>query len=89
LNSCTHLEELYLDVNEFTATALDYLINLEKLKKLHLYDADVDKVNLDKLPNSLEQFYYSVKKGSSEEFLSKSVSYNWEDLHSDFANFGL
>jgi len=76
LNSCTELEELYLDINEFTVAALDYLSNLEKLKEVHFYDADIDKINLDKLPNSLEYIYYSIKKGSAEEFLSKLASYN-------------
>ncbi|CAG8763611.1 36278_t:CDS:2, partial [Racocetra persica] len=56
---CTNLEELVLANNNFTGS-LDYLSNLQQLKRLDISDTNINEVNLDKLPKSLENIEYSA-----------------------------
>jgi Leucine-rich repeat (LRR) protein len=54
LANATNLEILNLENNNFTGS-LDYLSGMEKLKELYIDDTDINEVNLDKLPRSLEK----------------------------------
>ncbi|CAI2187186.1 6300_t:CDS:10 [Funneliformis geosporum] len=47
--------------NKFTGS-LDYLSNMKKLKELNVSNIDVNEVDLDKLPDSLEKIFYSTKE---------------------------
>src|SRR5205814_1873591 len=49
--------------NRFTGS-LDYLSEMKQLKKLGISDTDLNKVDLDKLPRSLELLRYSINERS-------------------------
>ncbi|CAI2161627.1 15279_t:CDS:2 [Funneliformis geosporum] len=61
LKGVISLEELMLNNNKFTGS-LDYLSEMERLWWLDISNTDLNKVNLDKLPHSLEKFEYSTKE---------------------------
>jgi len=42
--------------------SLDYLSNMKKLKYLGISNTDLDEVDTDKLPDSLEDIYYFTKE---------------------------
>jgi len=44
---------LSLENNKFTGS-LNYLSGMDKLKELNINDTDINEVNIDKLPSSLE-----------------------------------
>ena len=54
LTRAINLETLCLKDNEFTGS-LDYLSNMKKLKVLYIGSTDLNEVNIDKLPRSLEK----------------------------------
>src|ERR1700752_2044109 len=53
LTPFTNLKELDIKKNNF-AGSLDYLGGMEKLKILDISNTDINEVNIDKLPRSLE-----------------------------------
>ncbi|CAG8617351.1 10816_t:CDS:2 [Ambispora leptoticha] len=59
LKDLIKLEELNISDNQLTGS-LDYLSNLSKLKKLDISNTDLNEVNIDKLPQSLEEIKYST-----------------------------
>ncbi|CAG8678035.1 7093_t:CDS:2, partial [Ambispora leptoticha] len=72
LTGVVNLERLYLGndnqekikqgiYNKFTGS-LDYLNGMKKLEYLDISNTDLNEVNIDKLPNSLEEIDYSTKK---------------------------
>ncbi|CAG8575920.1 6596_t:CDS:2, partial [Ambispora leptoticha] len=61
LKDLIKLEELDISNNQFTGP-LDFLSNLKQLKVLDVSDTDLNEVNIDKLPRSLEYIYYSTDK---------------------------
>ncbi|KLL04845.1 MAG: hypothetical protein MRERV_1c097 [Mycoplasmataceae bacterium RV_VA103A] len=59
LGSYTNLEELYLWNNKFTGS-LEHLSGMKKLRELDISNTDINEVNIDKLPRSLESIKYST-----------------------------
>lgn len=82
----TNLESLGLDDNKFT-DSLDYLSRMKNLKSLDISNTDLNEVNIDKLPKSLESLLYSTDNRPDCK-LTKIVPqldvWTWKDLHSDF-----
>lgn len=98
LSGTTNLEDLSLESNDkakinqsiynkFTGS-LDYYLNgMERLKRLDISNTDINEVNIDKLPNSLEEIKYSTKERPScklTEIVPQLEVYEWKDLHPDF-----
>ncbi|CAI2200348.1 3564_t:CDS:2, partial [Funneliformis geosporum] len=61
LTDPTNLKKLNLSNNPLTGN-LDFLTNFKRLKYLDISDTDFNRVNVDKLPKSLEKIEYSTKK---------------------------
>ncbi|CAG8616801.1 185_t:CDS:2 [Ambispora leptoticha] len=61
LTEAVNLEKLHLNNNKFTGS-LDYLSNLKQLKELKLSNTDLNEVNIEQLPRSLEKIEYSTDK---------------------------
>ncbi|CAG8595478.1 16085_t:CDS:2 [Racocetra persica] len=61
LVGATSLEYLYLGIyNRFTGS-LDYLNEMEKLRELNISNTDINEVDINKLPKSLESIEYSIE----------------------------
>jgi hypothetical protein len=59
LTGAINLETLFLANSRFIGS-LDYLSNMKQLKRLYIGGTDISEVNLDKLPESLEEIDYSI-----------------------------
>jgi len=59
--------------NRFTGS-LDFLSNMKELKRLDIRGTDINKIDFDKLPNSLEIICYLTKKGRVDCKLNEVIS---------------